>query len=385
MSGTPLCHQVNLQRGFGGGEVYTVFFSRALAACGIGTVLFAHPEAGFWRERLPAGVRIEEVDDAARVVDRLEGMSPAWVVCHGALPGDAVARLRAQGHRLCCFAHMPVYDRDPAPLAGYEAVFPVSTHVLHSLQARGIAQAYDEPLLGVADFPAGTSGGVLQATSPYYWDQRKVRDRLLGWLAPLAEPFRRREEYRRQAGITIGIASRLTPIKQFPRLFEILAPVLARHPRFRLEIFGSGGYASVRDLKRALAPIRERTRFWGHQGDMAAVYGGIDYLLTGLPEKEALGLNVIEAQARNVPVLAVAAPPFTETVADGISGLLYADPRSDGGADFEHLLERIEAAPFRIDVEAAQGHFARFGEAAFVARVGRLVAWCRARGMLPCA
>lgn len=381
----PVCHQVNLQRSFGGGEVYTAFFSRALAACGVETVLFAHVEAAFWSDRLPADARVDRVETAADIVDRLAGTSPAWVVCHGPLPAEVVTRLRAQGHRLCCFAHMPLYDRDPTPFAGYEAVFPVSNHVLDSLSARGIVQAYGEPLLGVADFPPACGSKGLRATSKYCWDQRKVRDRLLGRLAPLLETFTRRDEYRRREGIVLGIASRLTPIKQFPSLFGIIAPVLARHPRFQLEVFGAGGYASVRDLKRVLAPIESRTRFWGHQKDMARVYGGIDYLLTGLPEKEALGLNAIEAQACKVPVLAVAAPPFTETVADNISGLLYPDPRLDGGAGFERLLERLEITPFRIELAAAQAHFARFGEAAFTERVGRLVFWCRARGMLSCA
>lgn len=382
MGAIPVCHQINLQCNFGGGEVYTAFFSRALAACGVETVLFARAEAAFWQDRLPSGVRVDRVETATDIVDRLVGAPPAWFVCHGSLPAEVVTRLRVQGHRLCCFAHMPLYDRDPAPFADYEVVFPVSSHVLDSLRARGVVQAYGEPLLGVADFPSVSHCGSLRASSEYCWDRRKARDRLLGWLAPLAEPFLRCDEYRRREGIILGIASRLTPIKQFPCLFAIIAPVLARHPRFQLEVFGAGGYASVRDLKRALAPIRTRTRFWGHQKDMGAVYGGIDYLLTGLPEKEALGLNAIEAQARNVPVLAVAAPPFTETVADGTSGLLYPDPRRDCGAGFERLLERLEAAPFRIDTIAAQSHFARFGEIAFAERVGRLVDWCRGRGML---
>jgi glycosyltransferase involved in cell wall biosynthesis len=71
--------------------------------------------------------------------------------------------------------------------------------------------------------------------------------------------------YARLPGVTLGIVSRLTPIKQFPLLFRHLAPVLARHPQFRLEIFGAGGYASVRDLRRALTPLRERVRFWARR------------------------------------------------------------------------------------------------------------------------
>lgn len=77
-----------------------------------------------------------------------------------------------------------------------------------------------------------------------------------------------------------------------------------------LEIFGSGGYALARDSDKALSPIAHQVRFWGHQRNVGAVYAQLDYLMTGLPEKEALGLNIIEAQARDPPVLAVKAPPL---------------------------------------------------------------------------
>jgi len=194
---------------------------------------------------------------------------------------------------------------------------------------------------------------------------------------------RMRPAYARLPGVTLGIVSRLTPIKQFPLLFRHLAPVLARHPRFRLEIFGAGGYASVRDLRQALAPLRERVRFWGTQKQVGAIYRRIDYLMTGLPEKEALGLNVLEAQACGCPVLAVDAPPFTETVAHEITGLLYPDPRADRGAGFELLLARLGSAPFRIDEARAVAHLARFSTEAFRERVAAMISWLTARGVLP--
>ena len=53
MSSTPVCYQINLQRGYGGGEVYTAFFSRTLDALGVKTVLFAHPDAAHWQKNLP--------------------------------------------------------------------------------------------------------------------------------------------------------------------------------------------------------------------------------------------------------------------------------------------------------------------------------------------
>ena len=47
--------QINLQSQFGGGEVYTTFFCRALSQFGVATTLLVHPRAGFWdRLGLPA-------------------------------------------------------------------------------------------------------------------------------------------------------------------------------------------------------------------------------------------------------------------------------------------------------------------------------------------
>jgi len=119
-------------------------------------------------------------------------------------------------------------------------------------------------------------------------------------------------------------------------------------------------------------------RFWGHQSDVAAAYRSVDFLLTGLPEKEALGLNVIEAQACGTPVLAPDAPPFDETVQHGVTGLRYRDPREDAGEDFERALRSILAGRFRFSAEAAAPHLAQFTDAAFVERARALIAFLSA-------
>lgn len=377
------CFQVNLQTGWGGGEVYTVFFARALAQQGVRTVLFANANLADWRTRLPAGSEVIGVAGGERLAAAINARIPAgeraWLVFHTPATAAQVAPLRAARHLLCCFAHMPLYGRDPAALRPYDLVIPVSGHVLASLRASGIANAYAEPLYGIADLSGRGGSGALRRQSAYDWDTRKLRDRLFGLIEPAIELARAHPPFARGPGIALGIVSRLTPIKQFPLLFRHLAPVLARHPGFDLHVVGAGGYASVRDLKRALVPIRSRVRFWGKQSDVAAVYRRLDYLLTGLPEKEALGLNVIEAQACGLPVLAVDAPPFTETVAAEITGLFYADPRGDDGRSFSALLERLAARPFRPDADKSQAHLQRFSEKAFAARVGRLVAFAAAR------
>jgi len=56
----------------------------------------------------------------------------------------------------------------------------------------------------------------------------------------------------------------LTPIKQFPLMFGLLAPVIAPVSQATWKIFGSGGYASRARSARDLAPIGSQVRFWGH-------------------------------------------------------------------------------------------------------------------------
>lgn len=369
-----ICLQVNLQPHFGGGEVYTSFLCRALSQLGVATRLLVHPRAHYWESLgLPADVELVAVSDVESSARHLP-QEQRWLLSHGPLP--AVLRSPAPGCLRTAIAHMPVQGRDPAAFAGHDMIFPVSGWVRGGLVEAGLP-AWHEPLYGVAALEGRVGSEPIRRTSRYDWDRRKFRDRLLSWLEPAIEPLRPHPAYARRPGLTLGIVSRLTPIKQFPAMFEKLAPVLASHPDVNLEIFGSGGYASVRDLRRALAPLAGRVRFWGQQSNVAAAYCGIDYLLTGLPEKEALGLNVIEAQACGTPVIAPSAPPFTETVVDGVTGFLYLDPREDDGEDFARLIERLRMLPARPDPRQATAHLENFSFKAFIERIMPVVEWAR--------
>ena len=371
MSPKPLCVQINWQTSFGGGELYTRFFSAALVALGWEVKLIAARDAAFWKDLAMPGVEIIPIA-SGRDIPGVLPQGQALVVTHTTLPED-LAREVAARHRLGGFVHMPLNERDPAGLAHYHRIFCVSDYVARTARERGHDQVHGEAMLGVADLrPRSGVASPLQRRSEYDWDKRKFRDRALSWCEPLFQ--RSGIAFERRPGLTLGIVSRLTPIKQFPQLFAQLAPVLARHPQVNLEIFGSGGYASVRDLRAALAPLGERARWWGHQSDPAAIYPQLDYLLSGLPEREALGLNLIEAQVAGTPVLAVAAPPFTETVLDGSSGFLYGDPRADGAAGFRRLLGELAAGRPRPDPRLATFHLARFSAAAFQDRVERAMA-----------
>jgi glycosyltransferase involved in cell wall biosynthesis len=366
-------HHVNLQTLAGGGEMYTLALSRALVHAGVRVHLYVHPANRVW-ESLSGedGIALVPAESEAVLLARLP-VARSVVLTQSGISASGLERLAAR-HLLAGFAHMPMHGRSADEFRRYHLVLTVSRYCIGLLRAAGIERLYPEPLYGMADLGGARSAGRIVAASPYDWDRRKVRDRLFARVAPLFSLAGGRRAFERRPGLTLGLVSLISPIKQFPLLFSQLAPILARRSEVNLEIFGAGGYAQVRDLHRALRPLGERVRWWGYQKAVASIYPQLDYLMTGLPEKEALGLNVIEAQACGTPVLAPEAPPFTETVLPGTSGFLYRDPRLDEARDFAHLIDAILAGRPRPDPRQAEAHLARFSQQAFLERTRALAA-----------
>ena len=364
-------HHVNLQPTVGGGEIYTRALTRALVGAGAKVTLYAHPAARLWDGMDGPGLAVVRLENESRLLERLPGKG-ALVLTQSPISPQCVERMAAI-HRVAGFAHMPMFRRSAESLRPYHLIVTVSRYCIDLLRAAGIAQVYPEPVYGTAEL-ARSSEPVIRR-SPYIVDRRKFRDILIGGIGALAGiAGRKAEPYSARPGLTLGLVSLISPIKQFPELFSILAPIIARRPAVNLEIFGEGGYAQLRDLRRATAPLGRRLRFWGYQRNVGAIYPQLDYLMTGLPEKEALGLNALEAQACGTPVLAPDAPPFTETVLDGASGFLYRDPRQDGGRHFEEILDAILAGRPRPDPRvAAREHLGKFSHAALVGRARGLI------------
>ena len=363
-------HHVNLQPIVGGGEIYTRALTRAFADAGAKITLYVHPAVRIWDDLGDDRIAIEKTENENVLLQRLP-RERAVVLTQSPISAKSVERLAAT-HHLTGFAHMPMYQRSAEGLRAYHLVVTVSRYCIELLRAAGLERIYPEPVYGTADV-ARSSDPVLRH-SPYVVDRRKFRDVLLGHLETLLGTRGAGTSFSKAPGLTLGLVSLISPIKQFPALFAILAPILARKPSVRLEIFGNGGYAQIRDLRRALAPLGGRARFWGYQENVGAIYPQLDYLMTGLPEKEALGLNALEAQSCGTPVLAPDAPPFTETVLEGASGFLYRDPRRDGGRHFGEILDAILAGRPRPDPRvAAREHLAKFSYAALVERARGLI------------
>ncbi|HEY4372726.1 MAG TPA: glycosyltransferase [Burkholderiales bacterium] len=369
------CHVVNQQPTLGGAEVYTLFFTRVLLDLGCEVTLYTHPDARHWQTLSHPQLRIETVADSDALPARLPAQR-GWIVTHAPVSA-AFADFAAARHLLTGFCHMPLAGRRPGVLMQYHRVFGVSRYVLDTAREAGLTNLDDQPCYGMVDFDryADPAPGPILPGQLYTWDQRKFRDSAYGFIESATRPLRALlhtpQPFVKRPGRTLGLISGIAPIKQFDLLFRRIAPIIAATSDVSLEIFGWGGYRSVTDLRIALKPLGNRARFWGHQAHPERIYPQLDYVLSGLPEKEALGLNLLEAQALGTPVLAVNAPPFTETVADGASGYLYRDPREDGGEDFRRVF--AQALSVRPDPRAATAHLARFSRTTFTARVARML------------
>lgn len=365
-------YQINLCEGFGGSEVYTRFFSLALQKLGWQSTVIVNAKADHWNSLDLGRASLVPAANGRDVLRQLPNRD-ALVFSHTAIDGflgDALAKR----HRYVGFVHQPLYLKALAPFRRFRLALGVSEYVLASVRAAGLA-CYARPLYGVADVDR-IERRPLQAltrNSEFTFDRSSLRGRALGLLEPMTSALRSPEVYHRRRGLTLGIVSPIVEMKQFPKLFSIIAPIIARYPEVNVEVFGSGAVGSVQALKRSLEPLGDRVRFWGQQTDMRSVYGGIDFLLTGLPEREGLGRNVVEAQMCGAAVLAIHSPPFTETVLDGKTGYLYRDPREDGGADFERQLAGLKEGVDLPDPLAYPEHLARFTFPAFTAEVSRLL------------
>lgn len=362
----PTIVQINLSPTLGGAEVYTASFSRALAARGWPTRVLVDAKAQFWSVLDFGDVVRVGVSDARDIQAQLGERD--IVAIHAPVPAATLGALNA-GRYVVALAHQAVYDgRRPAYYDRADVLLAVSRHVIATLQRHGIDRVHGEPLYAAGEIRRLHSAAVLRAGPMCEWDMHKFGDRLRAW----AEPWwpAQSAAHARRPGLTLGIVSRLAPLKQFPVLFERLTPVLVRHPEVNIDIFGAAvGHRSLRDMRSALKPLAGRARFWGHQGDVASAYRAIDYLLIGLPEREALGLNVIESCLAGTPVLAIDAAPFTETMHEGRTGFLYRDPRLDQGADFERVLTGILAGDLKPDLAAAAGFLEQFSFPRFADRV----------------
>jgi glycosyltransferase involved in cell wall biosynthesis len=143
--------------------------------------------------------------------------------------------------------------------------------------------------------------------------------------------------------IVVGVAAQLIPRKGHLFLFDALAALAHRHPALRVICVGRGPLARTLERRIAARGLEGCVRLAGFRADWPALLPGLD-LLAHTPEREGLGLAVLEAMSAGVPVVATAVGGIPDAVTDGVEGRLV--PASDPGAlaaALEHLIVSAHA------------------------------------------
>ena len=123
---------------------------------------------------------------------------------------------------------------------------------------------------------------------------------------------------------TIGVVSRLEPIKGMDLVVPAFAEVLKRFPEVRLLVVGDGSLRATMELQAAELGCADRITWVGRkpQEELNKWYGQMDIVL--MPSRsEGFGLTAIEAMANGCVMVASNVGGLPEVVRDGVCGLLH--------------------------------------------------------------
>lgn len=123
---------------------------------------------------------------------------------------------------------------------------------------------------------------------------------------------------------TIGVVSRLEPIKGMDLVVPAFAEVLKRFPDVRLLVVGDGTLRATMERQAAELGCADRITWVGRQPqeELAQWYGQMDIVL--MPSRsEGFGLTAIEAMANGCVMVASNVGGLPEVVRDGVCGLLH--------------------------------------------------------------
>ncbi len=162
------------------------------------------------------------------------------------------------------------------------------------------------------------------------------------------------------------VVSRLMPYKNV----DVAVEALRARPDERLVVVGAGPLR-----ERLLAERPDNVRILSHLTDaeLRWTYAHATGLLA--PSREDFGLTPLEANAWGIPVVALRAGGYLDTVVDGRTGLFFDEPTPAAVGD---ALDRAAGREWSPDVLRA--HADGFGEEGFAARIRAEVAALLDRG-----
>lgn len=299
----------------------------------------------------------ESVDDVCRRAKAAINSSGVTVVFHSfeGISEDFISTLQKLGTlKLIAYLHNPQYHR-LLPL--FDRVVPVSDYVKNQIaHFVSLSNKLTDPafismdrLVTPDEACSSSEAHSVSRNSEYLWNRRKIRDVLLCRLEKLGlYPFQKFgenigfQEATSKPVVQLGVISRLARLKQLPTLIKCMVGEISEGLAidFRLHFIGAGPWRVVQEVKGAIPRrFRPNVHFWGWQPDAHRLMRYFDAIVLGMPEKEALGLNVLEATFHKIPLIGIDGGPFREVIEPGRNGWLIS--REHSSRDFKSTLETL--------------------------------------------
>ncbi len=135
---------------------------------------------------------------------------------------------------------------------------------------------------------------------------------------------------------TIGMVSRITPLKGHQDFLKAVAVLDKRIPNLKVLIAGEAPkakYAEDLELMTRRLGLDRIVEFLGAREDVPSLMSEMDILVSATITPEAFGRSIIEAGASGVPVVATKVGGVVDIIEDGKTGLLSAPANPDDMAE----------------------------------------------------
>jgi glycosyltransferase involved in cell wall biosynthesis len=150
--------------------------------------------------------------------------------------------------------------------------------------------------------------------------------------------------------VTIGFVGRLVDQKGCGDLISAIAMLVAEGAPVRLMVIGDGPLRPELETRVRDLGLGEQVEFLGFKADAPALMAGMD--IVAMPSLfEPFGIVAVEAMVQSRPVVASAVGGLTETVEDGVTGLLV--PPANPQRLAEALRELVRSSAMRAQMGQA--------------------------------
>ncbi len=169
----------------------------------------------------------------------------------------------------------------------------------------------------------------------------------------------------------VGMVGRLEPVKGSRYFIEAAAIVVKAVPQTKFIVVGEGGLRAELEKRTRELGIDSHVVFTGWREDVPALLSVMDLLV--MPSRnEAVGMALIEAQARGIPVVATNVGGIPEVVENGRTGLLVGP---DDAAALAGAITQLISDPARrlaMGAEARAWVAGKFDADTMAARISDL-------------